>query len=201
MSESSDVDPRLRDLPENPYAPPQAQAAPVPRAEREEDDLRTFIGPRSDYYLDKWRPVLEGSGEKIGFNWAAFFLSGLWLTYRKMYRFAFIFAAIIIVESVLEEIFFVQVLGHETAPAVVSNAVNALTAVVFGAFGNFWYLIHCRRKIHLAGALAPTPESRDASLQKAGGTSALGPLLFTAAFFTALVLVFVLLDPVIYGAG
>src|SRR5258707_862516 len=52
-------------------------------------ELRAFVGRRAVYYLAKWRGVLAGSGTETGFNLAAFFLSAIWLPYRKMYGITF----------------------------------------------------------------------------------------------------------------
>ena len=55
-------------------------------------------------YLRNWAPLLQGGTGRAGFNWAAFFLSGLWLAYRKMYKVTLILFVIIIVETVLPAI-------------------------------------------------------------------------------------------------
>jgi hypothetical protein len=51
-----------------------------------EEEIRAFVGPNSGYYLNAWQPALSDQGSVSGFNVAAFFLSGLWLGYRKMYK-------------------------------------------------------------------------------------------------------------------
>lgn len=54
--------------------------------DRAEQEIRAFVGPKSDYYLGKWRSVLNGESDKVGgLNYAAFFFEAIWLIYRKMY--------------------------------------------------------------------------------------------------------------------
>jgi hypothetical protein len=82
-------------------------------------EVAAFVGEKAGYYLQKWRPVLDGTGNAgnaTGFNWAAFFLSGLWLPYRKMYRATAIFFGVILLETLFEEIIYVGILGKPEAP-------------------------------------------------------------------------------------
>ena len=50
-----------------------------------EQEFKSFLGEKADYFLDKWKESSATRGMGDGFNWAAFFLTGLWLSYRKMY--------------------------------------------------------------------------------------------------------------------
>jgi hypothetical protein len=52
-----------------------------------EPELRAFVGTNSNYYMNRWKPLLEGH-DWSGFNWAACLLSELWLPYRTMYGLA-----------------------------------------------------------------------------------------------------------------
>ncbi len=56
----------------------------------EEDDVRLLVGSRAEFYLAHWQSALNGVEESFGRNWAAFFFSGLWFPYRKMYKATFI---------------------------------------------------------------------------------------------------------------
>ena len=88
---------------ENPYAAPAptpGDTQPVLAEGTEEQYLRAFVGTKADYYLEKWSPLAGHSGRSMGFNWAAFLLSGLWLAYREMYMVTTVFFAISLVESI-----------------------------------------------------------------------------------------------------
>ncbi len=74
-----------------------ALAAPGMSAEQEQEQIAghpikqvlTFIGSNALRYLNKFRRI--ESGKKVGWNWAAFFLSPYWFFYRKMYKPGIIF--------------------------------------------------------------------------------------------------------------
>src|SRR5262245_35166664 len=68
-----------------------------------EAEIKAFVGQNADYYSSRWTPLLEGK-DWSGFNWAACFLSGLWLSYRKMYKAAFIFYGAVFLVTMLEEV-------------------------------------------------------------------------------------------------
>lgn len=115
-----------------------------------EDEARAFVGPRAGRYLEQWRPLLAatGSGARgAGFNWSAFFFSGFWLLYRKMYKVAAIFFGVILLESLFEELVLVRVLGWTAAADAVGRAVGLLASIVCGKLGNRWYLDHTRAKV------------------------------------------------------
>src|SRR5437764_14418267 len=75
-----------------------------PAGELTEPELRAFVGSNASYYLRRWCPTMEGGGAGMGFNWAAFFLSGLWLPYRKMYLATAVLFGILVVTTILEEV-------------------------------------------------------------------------------------------------
>src|SRR5262245_28088630 len=68
-----------------PPVPPDLSSVPADdcRHDLEMERLRAFVGSKGNYYLNRWMTVLRG-WDDAGFNWAAFFWSGLWLGYRKM---------------------------------------------------------------------------------------------------------------------
>lgn len=173
---------------ENVYAPPEAHLRasdePLPGvAERE--DLRTFIGPRkTDYYLTAWAPELEGRGDKLPFNWAAFFFSGLWIAYRKMYKIAFILAGVLVVESALEEWVFVYML-RDDAPPGLDKFISFAVALLCGVMGNRWYLSHARRHILAARSEGLRGEALSRTLAARGGVSTGAALLFLVLFIAA----------------
>lgn len=157
-----------------------------------EDELRTAIGPRADSYLKKWQATERG-----GFNWAAFFLSGLWLPYRKMYRLATIVLAAVIVESMAEDLIFLGWMRLQDTPPAVGRAVGAAVAGICGVYGNRWYLAHVRRLIDAEPVRSDDPAGRLASLARKGGTSVLAAIGFFAAFLILAILATLLIDALI----
>ncbi len=55
-----------------------------------EDVLRLFVQKNADYYIAKWKKM-AAKDSKVSWNWAAFLAGALWMGYRKMYLYAFIY--------------------------------------------------------------------------------------------------------------
>jgi hypothetical protein len=136
-----------------------------------EQEVRAFVGSSSDYYLRAWQPALAGQGRASGFNIAAFFLAGLWLGYRKMYKATFIVFGVILAETVLEELLFVGVLKMRESPAGMSALVGLVVAVVTGICGNGWYLSHARRAIAEVRSRGLPEDAHLKAIAEHGGTS------------------------------
>ena len=105
-------------------------------------ELRAFVGPNADYYLRKWLPLLQG-GKVADYNWAAFFLSPLWLPYRKMYRWTLAVYGLLLLTAILKQV--TSVLGMSGITRTIDFFVLLLIALICGQFGNRWYLAHGRK--------------------------------------------------------
>lgn len=151
--------------------------------------LQAFVGPRANFYLRKWIHRLEDPNGDTGWNWAAFFLCGLWLGYRKMYMAVVMLLAASVFVAIAQQIFFVVVLGLKDLPTGVNLIVNVVTCVVCGAGGNGWYLNHAKRQIAKCRAQGFQDEQLRIALAQRGGTS-----LFSAftMFFLTMALVFLI---------
>ena len=77
-----------------------ALAAPGMQPEQEQEQIAghpikqvlTFVGSNALKYLQKFRKI--ENGQKIGWNWAAFFLSPYWFFYRKLYKPGIVFLTV-----------------------------------------------------------------------------------------------------------
>lgn len=134
-------------------------------------ELEAFVGPRCGRYLEKWR-YDEATGRS--WNWPAFFFTGLWMGYRKMYMAMAVFYAVIFAEAMLEELVFVGALGRDAPPVVFTLVVSLLVACTCGGLGNVWYYRLAARHVAEVRALEPSPRARMAFLAERGGTSFLG---------------------------
>jgi hypothetical protein len=191
---------------ENPYQPPRFDELPkigpdagpgVDASGLTEAEIRAFVGKNAGYYLRKWPSAKEQYGRARGFNWAAFLLSGLWLSYRKMYRITFLMFGILVVEEVLEEIAVTSGFANEKSLAVVGRTVGLIFSILCGAFGNAWYFAHARRAIGVIRGRDLPDEAYHEALARRGGTSVLATLgllclfigvLFVVGFVIALTL-------------
>jgi uncharacterized protein DUF2628 len=144
----------------------------VSYGDTEQRRLAAFIGLANHvYYLDKWDSRLRGGSGGTGFNWPAFFLTGLWVAYRKMYGAAAVLGGILLVETLGEEIIFVGVLGKPAPPDALGTVVTIVVAVVCGCYGNRWYLNHACDAVSKQSRECPPEDVLLGTLAERGGTS------------------------------
>lgn len=184
----------------NPYAAPiskssHPQAAASESAEQRH--LRAFVGSSANYYLGKWRRFV--GHERMGFNWAAFLLAGFWIGYRKMYLLSMIFFAVILVETVAEEVVFVGILGYPETPAGLSLFVTLVAALVCGSYGNRWYLSHARHVIADVRTQGLEEQALIEKLSKRGGTSLASALGLFSLYMVVSCAALIILDILFYG--
>jgi hypothetical protein len=177
----------------NPYAPPKEVTPPLPgesaAARLTAQELAAFVGRKANYYLAKWNIAEQSIPRSTGFNWAAFFLTGLWLPYRKMYRATAILWGIIVLESILEEFVWVGMLGRPEPSSGWDAATGLVIAIFCGNFANGWYLSHARRAIAEVRASGLAGDEYLQALARRGGTNmlaALGVLVLVVVAFAAL---------------
>ena len=176
----------------NPYASPNSSTADFV-ADTSGDPrtvaLRAFVGPSADRYLRKWSAVLSGSATNPGFNWAAFFLSGLWMGYRKMYRATLILYGILLVEMIVVTVIASVVVDGSELIDAFDRIVNLAVAIICGGFGNRWYLAHATRAIAEERADGLEGEPLLHILSQRGGTNLLASLGFFGLFLVAVFVV------------
>lgn len=148
-----------------------------------EAELRTAIGPRSDYYFAQW----HGTARRT-LNWAAFGLAALWLPFRRMYGVTTLFYGAIFVQMVLQETIFSR-LGYAEVPRGVEKLSQFVFPVICGALGNGWYIGHLRRLITATQDLALPEEEHLKVLSMRGGTRAWHAIGFFASFIIAILAV------------
>ncbi len=122
--------------------------------EFDEETIRSFVQKNSDYYLAKWK-IMASSGSKFSWNWAAFLATSLWLGYRKMYLYAFIY----ILLNVLTVIPFLGIL------------IWLGLWIGIGAIGNYLYGKYTYNKLLELKMAFPNEEEFKAQAARAGGTS------------------------------
>ena len=129
-----------------------------------EQDRAAFVGEKYQTYYQQQFQEMTPKKPYAGFNIAAFFFGVIWLFYRKMYSYAVMAIALIIligvIETVLEIDGFASTLG---------------LSVAFGVFGNTLYKHHVDKQIAKLRQL----EKGDLSveLEKCGGTNVVAGLI------------------------
>ena len=138
----------------DPYEPPASELLEAEEIS-ETDELKAYVGEKADYYLHQWRNPL------YIFNWGAFFFTGAWMVYRKMYwQFLAVMGATVVVSLIL------QTLGISQA-WIPSLALG----LVCGYFGSKWYHYHALRVIRKTRLKKPRADERLKLLAKRGGTN------------------------------
>jgi hypothetical protein len=154
-----------------------------------DDEIRAFVGRKAGYYLRHWAPALDHSLGVTGFNMAGFFLTGLWLAYRKMYRMVFILLGILAAETLLEEFAVAGGFVKEETLKPLDFFITLIFSIVCAKFGNAWYLAHTVRQIAQVRGLGLQDEAYYKALARRGRPSllsALGFLILVVLFGAAL---------------
>ena len=143
-----------------PPPPPPTRPPVAPMDPQQEEKWRAAVGPKADYYLERWRQM-DAKGSSVSWNWAACLASVFWFAYRKMWLWmAGLWVAIILL----------ALLGTPGgAMARISFVLSIGITFVTGAFGNLMY-----RK-HLAKLVAETStfdrQTALDALRRRGGAS------------------------------
>lgn len=136
-----------------------------------EERLRAAIGPRADYYLQRWREM-GAKGSKTSWNWPACLANLYWFIFRKMWLALILFILANIVMSMVPMVL--------PIPNIYVLFLLIGLTFITGGYGNHLY----RRQIEKLVAGPATLEQ----LRARGGTSplALGISLALTAALVAL---------------
>ena len=148
-----------------------------------ETEIRDFVGPNAEYYLEHWHFDVSGSGRPgvaRGFNWHAFFFGGIWLAYRKMYAAALILLGLLAVAVWYE------------ASRVLGPVLGLLAGSACGTLGNGWYLRRAERCIAKTRSELLSEHAYPEELAKRGGGSVVAALAFLVIGIAGISVVWVL---------
>jgi len=142
-------------------------------------ELEAVFGPRAAYYVGQWR----GTASRRS-NWAAFFWSGFWLPYRRLYTVALLFYAAVVGTTILTELVF-RLLGYSEVPHFVDRLGDLAFALAVGGWGNRWYFGHISKVLAEARAMGLGPDEHLRELARRGGTRPWHAVGFGLLFFIA----------------
>lgn len=146
----------------------------------DQTSIREFIGSNSDYYLKQWQTTDIG-GRAYTWNWAAFFFSILWCSYRKMYGVATFFSFLLMILLSLQYIF---------APMLVYRIVMLVgLAAVIAYFGNSMYRSHVEQSLQEIAIFNPDKTQYEGLLRSLGGVDLRAALLNLVGLLVALYIV------------
>lgn len=135
------------------------------------DYLEVAVGPRNtDYYLGRFERFSSGQGF-VSWNWPAFFVSLIWMLYRKMWAYAVLyFFGLPIAVFVISAVFSATM--SETSAASLTLLVELVVIfVLFPMFANALYYRVVQKRVDKA---KQTPVERERQLRLLageGGTS------------------------------
>ncbi len=118
---------------------------------------------RRDYYLKRFESFDDrGGGINSSWNWAAFFFTGLWVLYRKMYADFFALLGIAFISGLIIDFLLFD-------SPLTDLIFNVLWYFGFGIYGNALYYRHTTRKIATARTTLPDAEKMLSYIQSKGG--------------------------------
>lgn len=133
-------------------------------------EASAFFSDNRDYYDKEFTKIRNG--KILSWNWAAFFLSDLWLFYRKMYFVAIPFMLVSLAVDVFSAAF-PELEG-------MLSILDVLSGVILGFTANHIYYARinklCSRAEDLRG------EERSAFISKKGGSSVASAIIYLVVF-------------------
>ncbi|MEJ2128762.1 MAG: pilin [Woeseiaceae bacterium] len=151
------------------YRAPQSPTAVAPQG----DLTLAYIGPKNtDYYARKFEKFQSGGGS-ISWNWPAFFISSVWLLYRKMWLLAFLYWIVLPFSlSFLSTFVTLMVDASPIAGELAYYGLYFLIAfILLPMFANRLYFAHAKRKADKVAGIISSEEQQAIELARIGGTS------------------------------
>lgn len=103
-----------------------------------DDFIRIFVGKNNGYYQKKWARMAN-TADSPTWNWAACFMSVLWLLYRKMYLYFFLILLLMVGIGAVGEILQLS--------QALQSVIDFGFAGALGMMGNSLYKLHVDKKI------------------------------------------------------
>jgi Tfp pilus assembly protein PilE len=127
----------------------------------------------SDYYLEKFNKY-DNDGIKASWNWPAFFISFLWLLYRKMWLYAILYWSSPFFLGIALAIVTIPISSESTTATLFSLGQFVYLGIIFillPMYANGLYYLHTKKKINTT--LIENQDEQKALLRIAskGGTS------------------------------
>jgi hypothetical protein len=134
-----------------------------------DERYKAFVNDNVEFYEKKWR-------KEYSWNWAAFFLSFLWMGYRKMYKQIFILFGVFLLLDLLWFRFTVN-------PENTSSVISFIIFIVIGFTGNKLYKNKTKNAVNYISDLKLSKEEELEELSTIGGISFSGVLVSVSIAF------------------
>ena len=141
-----------------------------------EEELRAFIGPRSERYWRRWSWAIQNRRRAGGF-WPPFLFNFVWFLYRRMYREVWVPLALLVgvglAQGMVEGLIEVQRGTPFTTPMMLDRLINICLGLATSWIGSNLYLRKFRKAVIAARQAGANPDATLEILRRSGGTSTL----------------------------
>lgn len=135
------------------------------------DLLATYVGPKNTPYYARHFGRFESMGSAVSWNWPAFFVTGPWLLYRKMWLYALSYLILLPIVLVLLSVVVGLVIDAGVA-SVLYNVFYFFIAFLFvPMFANRLYFRLAQNKVDKVTAGSSPTNQHISELTRIGGTS------------------------------
>ncbi len=158
-----------------------AGPATLSAEERRVAEYESFVGMNRDYYVPRF-VSFDSGGRLLGWHWPAFFVSSLWLLYRKMWGPALIYLLAAPFVTLLLSVI-VGVSLSADAGFLTAGALTLLCWIAVPMFANVLYWRHARAEINSV-AVRLVGDARLVEIERRGGITWWGvATAFASSFF------------------
>jgi type IV pilus assembly protein PilA len=169
----------------NPYAraagpspaAPASETSAVPPEQQKLNDYTVAVGTNTDYFLPKFESF-DAGGSRVGWNWPAFFITGPYFLYRKMWLAGFLY--IFYPWMLMIPLGIAAALMPASAESIVIAGLLFYFAswIILPMYANSFYWAKINKLIaDIPRNIAVQPEKRAIRLDRNGGTSIVVPLI------------------------
>ena len=149
------------------YRAPQSSTTVTPQG----DLTLEYVGPRNtDYYARRFDRFKSGGGS-ISWNWPAFFISSIWLLYRKMWLYAFLYWIVLPFAITFVSIMVTAAVDPAAGGLAYYGLYILIAFILLPMFANRLYYGHARSKAEKVAAMTSSEQQQSAELARIGGTS------------------------------
>ncbi len=135
---------------------------------------KSFFGKNADYYLNKIS-LYKKQGKRLSFNSGAFFVSILWLLYRKMYKHAIVlFLSVLFIDYLIS----VMIPLDDNVLFYIDILITVFIALFFGFYGNYLYFLHSEKIIYNIIKEERNSNTIENLISKKGRTNLVLPIIF-----------------------
>jgi len=142
-------------------------------APSDKDYWDVFVGEKNtQFYVSRFERFASG-GSRASWNWPAFFVSFLWLLYRKMWGYAAIYFVAPALIQVAFYFVFLALFEHDVAGGMSFLVFLLATLLLFPMYANWLYYRVASKRIAEVTGRQPDPAKCASTIARLGGTGIL----------------------------